>query len=445
MKKRIISIFAAFLICISTIFAVACDSTPTPNPDGGTKTITKIEMESLPNKVDYYVGEAFDITGASIKETYDDGTSAVKTLPADGYEISSPNMEKTGEKTVTVSLTELRKRATFKITVANQGFKLTCDLNYEGAPAASVISVVKGTAAKKPSDPVREGFTFYKWYLDKNRTEEYDFDTLLNGDLTIYAEWKDNSVEYAEVTYDVNYYGTTPRKYTQIVKKGEKARSLSNSPERAEYKFDGWFTNEDCTTSFDIASLINDDLIVYAKWTKTKTGTSTYTFEAEQTNLKGKTGPGFSGTASEEGMIVSNPSASNGKCISFMYKTGNSLEFYIASDAEVTDAKLTISLAAEMDNVNFNSQEFLVTVNDVDQSYDSVSLVNGADFSDAIVISGVTLKKGANLIVLKTNNSKRPMGEGSTYTATAPMIDCIKIQTSAVLIWDANFDLPKKY
>ena len=30
-----------------------------------------------------------------------------------------------------------------------------------------------------------------------------------------------------------------------------------------------------------------------------------------------------------------------------------------------------------------------------------------------------------------------------TYQATAPILDCIKINTDAVLIWDANYGLPK--
>jgi len=53
----------------------------------------------------------------------------------------------------------------------------------------------------------------------------------------------------------------------------------------------------------------------------------------------------------------------------------------------------------------------------------------------------LSLKKGPNLIQLVTENSI-PY-EGTTMLAHAPIVDCIKIVTTGVVIWDANFDLPK--
>lgn len=38
------------------------------------------------------------------------------------------------------------------------------------------------------------------------------------------------------------------------------------------------------------------------------------------------------------------------------------------------------------------------------------------------------------------------MGEGmGTYQGTAPMVDCIKLTTTAVVTWDANYNLPMMY
>ena len=105
-----------------------------------------------------------------------------------------------------------------------------------------------------------------------------------------------------------------------------------------------------------------------------------------------------------------------------------------------------IRVAAELDNININSSTYTVEVNGVKMEYDALSLVTGAGFSDSIVIKNVTLNEGANVIKLITNNNVNPMGEGmGTYQGTAPMIDCIKIETGAVVTWDENFSLPMKY
>lgn len=442
--KKLVKILAIVLAALG-VFGIlaACGG---DNHSGG-KQIKSVAMQTLPTKTEYYVGDTFDISGASIKVVYDDNTEEVLTLPADGFDVSSPDMSKAGERTVTVTNSAQRKRTQFKISVANQGYKLSFDLNYDGAPAATVVNVVKGSSAKKPTDPARDGHTFYKWYTDESCTLAYDFDTVLTADKTIYACWKDNAATYREVTYKLNYYGVKQAEFPQIVKDGEKAVAIA-SPVRTDFRFDGWFTDENCTAEFDVAtSTITADTPLYAGWTKTKTGSTQYVFEAENTDLTGKVGNGFSGSASEAGLIVnnSNISASGNKYVSYLYKNGLTLDFYIASSEAVTDATVTVRVAAEMDNINFSSTQYQVIVNDAPLSYSDVRLVKDAAFADTIVISGVSLKEGANTIVLKTNNTVRPMGDASTYAATAPMVDCIKIDTTAVLIWDAVKGLPKAY
>lgn len=438
MKRKFLSLLIAVLSVFSILAFAACG-------DGKTeiKPVKSLEMASLPTKTEYFVGDTFELAGASVKANYEDGTSEVFTLPADGFEVSSPNLEKVGEKTVTVTLTGQRQRTSFKISVIMQGFKLTYDLNYEGAPASNSENVVKNTAAKKPANPTRTGHIFYNWFNDKDCTNPYDFSTPVTADKTIYASWKEDGATYFEVTYDLNYYGVAPQTYTQIVKSGEKAKALAVTPTRAEYTFNGWFKEEEGSNAFTVISEnITADTTVYAGWTKTKTGSSVYTFEAEQTSLKGKTGPGFSGSATEQGMIVSNNTASGGKCVSFLYKRGLTLDFNIASDVEVTDAIITVFVAAEMDGISFTSDDYQVIVNGTPLSFNRVTLANNSTFTGAIEISGVTLKKGANSVVLKTNNNT---SLGGTYAGIAPMIDCIKIETSAVLIWDAVKGLPMNY
>lgn len=433
MKKKL-SILLAFVACAVCAFSlVACGG------GGGDtdKAVKSIEVHTEP-KVEYYVGEEFSAVGGVLTVTYEDGTTEEVSMTAEGVSLTDIDMNKPGNKTVTVTYGGKRDR--FSVSVRNQGFTLTFDYNYDGAQNTSV-EVIKGSAATKPSDPARDGYAFYNWFADEACTMPYDFSTPVNANTTVYADWKENGKTYFEVTYDLNYYGVAPDSFTQIVESGVAAKALGTTPARGEFTFDGWYSDAAGTNAFTVTSAITADTTVYAKWTKTKSGSSTYTFEAENTDLTGKSGPGFSGSATEKSMIINNSTAAGGRAVSYMYKNGNSLEFYIACD-EDTDATLTLSLAAEMDNINFTSSEFQILVNESALVYSAVNLANNNTFSDAVTVSGVSLKKGANTIVLKVNNSKRPMGTASTYEATAPMIDCVKISTTAVLAWDANFGLP---
>lgn len=148
-------------------------------------------------------------------------------------------------------------------------------------------------------------------------------------------------------------------------------------------------------------------------------------------------------------MIVNdmkNQGASGGKFVSYLYKNGLALEFYLASSEAVSDATLTLSIAGEMENINLTPETYLVEVNGIALNYAPVSLESGGAFTDGIVISGVNLTEGANTIRLVTNNSVNPMGEGvGTYQGTAPMVDCIKITTNAVVSWDGVQGLPVQY
>lgn len=437
MNKKIGSILIAIFICISSVFSFAACSGET----GGDKAIDSIAVDTSRMKTEYYIGDLFDVAGGLLTVTYDDETTEQLALTAEGVEYTEPDMSKAGNKTITVSYGG--QKARFSISVANQGFKMTFDLNYDGSDKVEV-NVTKGETAEQIEDPVRQGYTFYKWYTDSACTVEYDFDTPVTADTTVYAAWKEEGAVYFEATYSLNYYGQVPASFTQIVKSGEKVQELPFTPSRAEYAFEGWYLDEAGTVEFTDAQ-ITADTTIYAKWNKLKTEATQYIFEAENTDLKGKSGPGFSGIGQEEGMIVPNNTAEGGKAISFMYRNGNSLEFYIASDSSVQDATLTVSLAAELDNINFTSEEFQVIVNEEVLSYAQVNLPNDSTFQDSITITGVSLREGQNLIQLKVNNTKRPMGDASTYAATAPMIDCIKITTEAVLTWDANFGLPIVY
>jgi hypothetical protein len=206
---------------------------------------------------------------------------------------------------------------------------------------------------------------------------------------------------------------------------------------------------------YDFSAAVTKATKLTAQWEKSVSGRQTYVFEAEDTNLKGKVGPAFSGTCSEEGMIVTAPenrNCSNGRFVSYLYREGNSLEFYIACDEELTDVTLYASLSAELRDYTYDPSNFAFYVNDVAIDYSAIVMTgvpaaddaaSGLDclpFKDYTIGVNLTLKKGANTIRLVTENSV-PM-DGTTLEAAAPIVDCLKIETTGVVIWDANKLLP---
>ncbi len=51
------------------------------------------------------------------------------------------------------------------------------------------IFLSKGEIATKPADPVRIGYLFEGWYMDKYYTQKYDFSLPVNGNFELFAKW----------------------------------------------------------------------------------------------------------------------------------------------------------------------------------------------------------------------------------------------------------------
>lgn len=411
------------------------------------KKVGKIAVAQEPTKMDYWVGEEFSAEGGVLLVTYRDKTTA--EIPMTDENVKLPNVKTNTPGRKAVKVTYGGKNVTFYINVAEKGAEVTFELNYDGALEAQKEAARQGKGVEAPEIPVRDGYTFDAWYTDAACTVLYDFAQVVEQPMTLYANWLADDAVYYPVTYSLNYYGVLPDGYVQQVKSGETARMLSLALVRDEFEFIGWYADAACTVPYVQENAIEGETIIYAGWKSLKMGAETYTFEAEQTSLLGKEGPGMSGSASGASMIVNdatNLDASNGKYVSYLYKKGLSLDFYLASSEAVSDAVLTLRVAAEMDNISLSPDNYTIEVNGQPVMFDAIALEKGAKFADCIVIQNVALQVGANTIRLVTNNSVNPMGEGmGTYQGTAPMVDCIKLTTTAVVTWDANYNLPMMY
>lgn len=420
---------------------------PVVTPD---KPVARITVKNGPEKNEYFVGDEFIPDGGVLVVNYTDRTS--EEIPFTDERVTFTGVDTSSEGSKYVSVSYGGKRATFSINVIAVAGVVTFEMNCPEVEDVK-LKVGEGRMVERPADPVRAGYGFFDWYADESCTIAYRFgEDVITEDITIYAEWKGEGD--FEVTYDLNYYGVKVTEYSQVVSRGEAARAIAD-PERAEFAFKGWYTDEALISEYKEGDPVTADTVLRAKWERVAPGTKTYTFEAENTDLTGKVGPGFSGESLGADMIVAdvsgadNQGASGGRFVSSLYKKGLGLEFYIASSDAVENATITVSVAYDSSlekpgSLTFTSDEYQVIVNGTPMEFDDFTVVKGQKFSDKIVIEGVSLKEGANFIQLLTNNDRHPWnspGEG-TYQASAPVIDCIKITTSSVLMWDENYGLP---
>ena len=117
------------------------------------------------------------------------------------------------------------------------------------------------------------------------------------------------------------------------------------------------------------------------------------------------------------------------------------------TSTETSTPPTTISSSAEdpaglLNGGGSNPKQFSITkdtfqikVNGTALEYNTITFNNiktTNKFMDYTIGTHVALKEGTNIIVLETTNSD---SLGGTTLATAPIIDCIKLTTSAVLTW----------
>ena len=113
----------------------------------------------------------------------------------------------------------------------------------------------------RPTEPTKDGYTFAGWYIDQELTQEFDFNTQIDHDITLYAKWVAEEVVEYTVKFETNGGSTIPD-----VKTTSKIAEPEN-PKKDNYRFDGWFSDEEFTHLFDFNTELNSSLTLYAKWT----------------------------------------------------------------------------------------------------------------------------------------------------------------------------------
>lgn len=139
------------------------------------------------------------------------------------------------------------------------GYRVVFQTAYGTAPAEQKVAL--NGKATKPADPTATGYIFKGWYTSQLYTAEFDFNTPITADTTLYAKWN----ETYTVTFNVGDHGTAPT--AQTVENGGKATKPEN-PTAKGWRFDGWYTDEKCTARYDFDKAVTANTTLYAKWTQ---------------------------------------------------------------------------------------------------------------------------------------------------------------------------------
>ena len=113
------------------------------------------------------------------------------------------------------------------------------------------------------SDPMKEHYEFLGWYLDENFETQLTQETVLSGDIDVFAKWQG---ELHTITFNVNG-GATLENSIKEVRYGEKLGLLDEAT-WDNHIFRGWFTSIDGDIQITASTICEGNMTVYAHWSE---------------------------------------------------------------------------------------------------------------------------------------------------------------------------------
>ena len=140
-----------------------------------------------------------------------------------------------------------------------------CNITFKpnnGDPDTTII-VLTGEFIPRPTTPVKTGYTFIGWYTDEACTTAWNFEAnKVEGHIVLYGGWED--IEYT-ITFQPNNgmpNSTVTVEIGNLIPKPE-------LPVKDGYVFVGWYTDEECTKSWNLdVDMPDADMTLYGAWEK---------------------------------------------------------------------------------------------------------------------------------------------------------------------------------
>lgn len=141
--------------------------------------------------------------------------------------------------------------------------QVTVSFETNGGSTIADIVIDSGSTIAKPANPTKDNYTFAGWYEDGTFEHEFNFNTPITENITIYANWEE-IVNKHTVTFETNGGSNID---PVEVNEGSKVAE-PNAPTKNGFVFDGWYEDEELTIEADFNEPIMEERTFYAKWGK---------------------------------------------------------------------------------------------------------------------------------------------------------------------------------
>ena len=272
--KKIFSLLIMFLILILT----SCNFpllTPDKTKEPTNPTTPTVEINSYDIIFVYN-----DDNGIVNKFTFEEGTEItnpnISEISKVGYEpeywyledefitkVSFPfNLNKNTKLFLKWVLTE-ENTPTYTPTPTPKNFEINL---MDGSTLLSTETVLENTLFTKPNNPTKEGFEFICWSTKPDFKQEYNFNTPVTSNLTLYAIWEEiiiNTPTPDPVTYSVTFMDGSAVYFSNSIVEGSKVSKPTN-PSKAGFNFICWSTSSSTKKEFNFNTSMTSDLVLYA-------------------------------------------------------------------------------------------------------------------------------------------------------------------------------------
>ncbi len=152
---------------------------------------------------------------------------------------------------------------TFYVDYTKEQFTLSFETN--GGSPLEPMNLEFGSLIGNSHATTKSGYTFDGWFLDSGLTTPLTNTTVINENMTIYAQWKEISVtEKVTLTFEANGGSELA---PIVFEKGSKI-GTNHSTTKKGYTFGGWFKDAELEHAVKNDTTITENMIIYAKWNK---------------------------------------------------------------------------------------------------------------------------------------------------------------------------------
>ena len=128
-----------------------------------------------------------------------------------------------------------------------------------GGTFIPTLVVKEGESINKPLDPSKDGYDFAGWFTDEGLEHEFDFQSALNDNITLYAKW-----ELKDVTITFECNGGS--EIAPITQKYNTNIEAPLNPEKEGHTFVGWYSDRNFNTPFEFMKMPAENITLYAKY-----------------------------------------------------------------------------------------------------------------------------------------------------------------------------------